>query len=159
MNVDPISIALALVSLVGAWLIARKYGDVAAAKATREYQEELAKKTRVAALQSLRNEVVRIRELTKYHIEPLGQSVPEMPVVAFERAFVSGRAGVAAGEELVKVVSEYLVRADLVNSLIEMYLHSLNKGIRMGDIRGACGPLPEILDRLDDCLQRELGAL
>jgi hypothetical protein len=130
---------------------------------TSRRSEKLDRRARVAALQSLISELKRIRRVLRHYVpgdvRAESRGVPEMPVTAFETAFVSGSPALAAGEELVDAVCAYLVCADGINSLIEMYLHSLNKGVRQGDIIGACGALPEILDRLDDCLQRELEAL
>jgi hypothetical protein len=153
-----ISLAGVAVSLVGAWLIAKKYGDVAGTLAARRFQEEDAKRARVAAFQSLINEVVRIREVAKHYQSPsfdTASGAPKLPVTAFETAFVSGSPGLAAREELVKAVSEYLVFADSINWLIDKHLIG---GGNLGDfaIRQDWTRLSEVLNRLNDCLEREL---
>lgn len=153
-----ISLAGVAVSLIGAWLIAKKYGDVAGALAARRFQEGDAKRARVAAFQSLINEVVRIREVTNHYQSPdfdTASGAPKLPVTAFETAFVSGSPGLVAGEGLVKAVSEYLVLADSINWLIDKHLIG---GGNLGDfaIRQDWTRLSKILNRLSDCLQREL---
>lgn len=57
-----LSLIVSVVSVIVAYLVAVKYGDMAAVKATRKFHEEDVARARVAALQSLRNEVVRIRK-------------------------------------------------------------------------------------------------
>jgi hypothetical protein len=153
---EVLSVVSLVVNMVVVYLVARMYGDVAGAKAARKFQEEDAKRARRAVFQSLRNEVVRIRKLAEYYRTPDTSAVPKAPVAAFETAFVSGSPALAARKELVDAVCDYLVRADRINSFVDMYLHSLDKGVTFSDIIMACDPLPEILKRLDDCLRREL---
>jgi len=123
-----ISLAGVAVSLVGAWLIAKKYGDMAGTLAARRFQEEDAKRAGVTAFQSLINEVVRIREVANHYQSPdfdTASGVPKLPVTALETAFVSGSPGLVAGEGLVKAVSEYLVLADSINWLGELEFSGL----------------------------------
>jgi hypothetical protein len=153
-----ISLAGVAVSLVGAWLIARKYGDVAGTLAARRFQEEDAKRARVTAFQSLINALARIRGVVEHYQSPafsVGRGVPKFPVTAFETAFVSGSPGLAASSELLDVVNNYLIAADSINSFIDICLTKGGDWSRQ--IKQACTPLPGILDRLEDCLQRELS--
>ena len=141
-----------------AYYLAKHFGDVAGTNAAIKYEKEKAAEERAAALHSLRNEVARIRKLTEYYKKPFADiGVPKMPMTAFETAFVSGSPGLVAGSELLKAVNEYLVHADIVNSVIDMYLIKEHRG-EFSDITRACDPLAEILDRLDECLKRELKA-
>lgn len=160
---------LVIVSVVGlvvsvgvAIFVAKKYGDVAGAKVILEAQAKNAERARVAAFQSLINEVARIRKLDEYYRDKFGTSqgtpTPRMPVAAFETAFVSGSPSLAASTELLDAVCDYLVRADSVNSIIDRW-QAL--GRQVADVRHACNPRSEpslsaILDRLDDKLKREL---
>jgi len=89
-----------------------------------------------------------------------------MPTAAFETAFVSGTPGLVVGPELLDASTEYLARADSINSLVDAYLGALGgESSQMADVRNeavrkiarACADtLPNILDRLSTCLQREL---
>jgi hypothetical protein len=153
-----LSLVVSVVAVIVGYVTARKYGDMAAVKATRKFHEEDIARARVGAFQSLTNEVVRIRELAKYYEEPREWALPKMPTTAFEKAFVSGSPGLAASGELVKVASEYLVLASRINLMVDMYLADRNQpsGVRLPDIRRFCTSLSEVLDRLSDCLNREL---
>lgn len=158
-----VSLVSLAISLYVASYLQRKYGDVAGVLLDWEFQKKETRGARVAALQSLRNEVARIRKLGQYYSEKFGTGeipTPKMPVAAFETAFVSGSPSLSAGEELVDAVCDYLVRADSVNSVIDRWL---GRGGRAADVKSACNPhseppLSEILNRLDDCLKRELEA-
>jgi hypothetical protein len=157
-----VSVISLVVSIIAAYLVARKYGDVAGTLAARRFQEEDAARARVTALQSLMNEIERIRRVMEHYdlsgARAESRGVPKMPVAAFETAFISGRPGLAASKELVDTVCDYLVLADSVNSLIELYSPTFGMAGRINfpEICAACAPTPGILDRLEDCLQREL---
>lgn len=158
-----VSLVVSAIGVIVAYVVARKYGDMAAVKATRKFQKEEAARARIAAFQSLINEVERIRRVLG-HYDPADTraesgGVPKMPVAAFETAFVSGTPTLAANEELVRAACDYLVHADSVNSLIGMYQPGpvMAAGrVTFQDVCRACAPIPEILDRLDDCLRHEL---
>jgi hypothetical protein len=166
MNVDAmVGVVTVVVSLAVAWLVAKYYGDMAAAKATREYQEELAKRARVAALQSLMNEVGRIERVVEHYLSIAGRygGMPRMPMTAFETAFVSGSPGVAADERLMRAVGEYLCVADTINSYVDMFLL---RGVQeiLGEpvdekIRLSCNVLPDLLCIIKKELERELALL
>jgi hypothetical protein len=158
-----LSLVVSVVAVIVGYVTARKYGDMAAVKATRKFHEEDVARARVTALQSLINEVERIRGVVGHydpsdtHAESRG--VPKMPVAAFETAFVSGTPTLAASKELVRAVCDYLVHADSVNSLIGMYQPGpvMAPGrVTFQDVCRACAPIPEILNRLNGCLHREL---
>lgn len=158
-----VSVVGLIVSVGVAIFVAKNYGDVAGAKVILEAQAKDAARARVAAFQSLVNEVERIRTVVGHYdpsdIRAESRGVPKMPVAAFETAFVSGTSTLAASEELVRAVCDYLVHADSVNSLIGMYQPGpvMAAGrVTFQDVCRACAPIPEILDRLDDCLRHEL---
>lgn len=158
-------IIIPVVSLIAssfvAYFVAKRFGDVAGQDAARRFQEEDAKRARVTAFQSLINVVARIQKLVEYYQSPdFGtRGVPKLPVTAFEMAFVSGSPGLAASSELLDAVNNYLVLADSINSLIDIYLASQTRVGNLGEIRRACPPLSEVLNRLGDYLQRELDLL
>jgi len=144
-----ISLAGVAVSLVGAWLIAKKYGDVAGTLAARRFQEEDAKRARVAAFQSLINEVVRIREVAKHYQSPnfdTASGAPKLPVTAFETTFVSGSPGLAALEEV----------AQTPDDLIEFVIRSANlqfelteQGNEILSLLSECASLHELAQHLE----------
>jgi hypothetical protein len=158
-----VSVVGLIVSVGVAIFVAKNYGDVAGAKVILEAQAKDAARARVAAFQSLVNEVERIRAVVGHYnpsdVRAESRGVPQMPVAAFETAFVSGAPALAASEELVRAACDYLVHADSVNSLIGMYQPGpvMAAGrVTFQDVCRACAPIPEILDRLDDCLRHEL---
>jgi hypothetical protein len=155
--------AVGLIVSVGvAIFVAKNYGDVAGAKVILEAQAKDAARARVAAFQSLVNEVERIRTVVGHYnpsdVRAESRGVPQMPVAAFETAFVSGAPALAASEELVRAVCDYLVHADSVNSLVGLYspTYGVTGRVTFQSICTACVPIPKILDRLDDCLRHEL---
>jgi hypothetical protein len=157
-----LSLVASVVAVIVGYVTARKYGDMAAVKATRKFHEEDIARARVTALQSLISEVERIRRVVG-HYDPSdthakSRGVPKMPVAAFETAFVSGTPTLAASKELVRAVCDYLVHADSVNSLVDLYSPTYGMAGRASfqDISAACAPIPEILNRLNGCLHREL---
>jgi len=140
-----VSILALLVSLVGvivSYIVARKYGDVAALSASRKLHEEDTRKARLTALRSLSNEVMRIRVLVDFNkaLDPNTQmhSIARMPVAAFESAFVSGTQSLDVSDELLHAVAVYLVWADGINSLVDIYPFSIagygTGGVKPGDI-------------------------
>ena len=126
-----VSIAAIVVSVVGvifSYVLARKYGDVAALNASRKLHEEDARRARLIALRSLLHEVERIRGVVAYNrglTSSQPQGIARMPVVAFETAFVSGTRGLDVGDELLQAVVNYLVWADAINSLVDLYPFSV----------------------------------
>jgi len=156
-----LSLIVSALAVITGYLTARKYGDIAAVRATLKFQKEEAARARIAAVQSLINEVERIRRVVGHYdpsIRAESKGVPKMPVAAFETAFVSGALALAAGEELMRAVCDYLVLADSVNSLVGLYspTHGIAGRVTFQDIGTACVPIPKILDRLEDYLRREL---
>jgi hypothetical protein len=144
-------------------IVAVLFGDLAGTFAARRFQEQDAKRARVAALQSLINEVARIQAVIDYYEATAPHSflsrggIPKMPIAAFETAFVSGSPGLAPSEELMEAVSRYLVRADSINSLIDIYL-------TRGDdwstsIRQQGAQLTETFDEIRKHLQKEKDCL
>ena len=168
-----ISIFAIIVSIAGiivSYRVAKKYGDLAAVEATRRFHEEDLKRARLTALQSLVNEVARIRKLAEHNSQLApsqpAQPVARMPVAAFETAFVSGAPGLEVSLELLDTVTDYLACADSINSLVDIYVAGTPSGesasasrLRKAveQMKEICAStLPEILDRLRDALQREL---
>jgi len=157
------SIKVGTASAIISAVIAILFSDLAGTFAARRFQEEDVKRTRVAALQSLINEVARIQAVIDYYEATAPYNIlsrggiPKMPIVAFETAFVSGSPGLAPSEELMEAVSRYLVRADSINSLIDIYL-------TRGDdwstsIRQQGAQLTETLDEIRKHLQKEKDCL
>lgn len=58
---------IAAVSVILSYIVAKKYGDLAAVDATRKFHEKDAKRARLNALGSLINETARIRKLAKHN--------------------------------------------------------------------------------------------
>jgi len=90
-----VGILTVIVSSIVAFLLARKYGDLAGTKAAIEFEKEKYDKARLDALNSLLHEVERARSLADHNlaIDPTGKgprSVVHMPVTAFETVFLSG---------------------------------------------------------------------
>lgn len=161
------SIAGVVVSIAGvivSYIVARKYGDTAALEASRKLHEEDARKARSMALQSLLNEVERIRKLVEYDAGS-GLRI-RLPTAAFETAFASGAPGLAADSKLLNIAAEYLALADRVNTCVETYVAGVPSGeaaahrrmrIAFDEIRELCtSMLPGNLDQLSVALQREL---
>jgi len=170
-----ISIGAIIVSIAGiivSYIVARKYGDLAAVEATRRFHEEDARRVRMTALQSLVNEVERIQKVVEHNrqltTDTAIQPVARMPVAAFETAFVSGRTGLNVSKELLQVATDYLACADGINSLVESYPASLaglgtrrvpnySDGIIEQIAKVSEHRLPEILERLRTHLQEEIS--
>jgi len=168
-----VSILALIGSVVGvilSYVTARKYGDLAAVKASRRLHEEDVRKARLAALQSLLNETHRIRHLAQHNAVLSIHNPPhdfvKMPAAAFETAFVSGTPGLTVAQELLDAVSSYLTYASAVNSLVDIYLGALAgdssrmAGERKRDVEKIAvicsNILPEILERLEAALLAEI---
>jgi len=149
--------------------IAREYGDLAGNQAAIDYEERKVAEARITALGALRNEVTRIRKLveTNSQIGNDGLGMVRMPTAAFETAFVSEPSGLSVDSELLDAVVDYLVCADTINSRIDTYLkfgaalgQSQYAGGIVGDavreVRDKSKAIPDMLDRLDTLLEREL---
>ena len=150
--------------------IAKKFGDVAGAIKTIEHEKKQADEARVFALQSLLNEVERIRSLAEHNSQliPDAQSQPitKMPVSAFETAFVSGMPISVVSQELLDIVPDYLTRADSINTLVDVYIAGTPSGENVSKQRMRAAvtetkrictdELPRILGQLSNALQREL---
>ena len=112
-----------LFSGILSFIVASRYGDMAAVRATRKYHEEDARRARAATLLSLRNEVSRIQKAAEHNSQLDPRHSPHdtarMPTAAVETAFVSGTPGLVVGPELLDASTEYVARADSINSLIE----------------------------------------
>jgi hypothetical protein len=126
-----ISLVECVVALV-AIIVAIFGGDVAAYLLQTCREKKQAKKARSAALRSLLNEVERIRQV-EYRHKRLDhgraiEGIPRMPVAAFEKAFVSGTEVLEVSDQLLKDVSDYLVAADLINSLVELHGFAMAAG-------------------------------
>jgi hypothetical protein len=153
-----------IISSVVAFFLAKHFGDVAGTKAAIEFEKDKAAKARVAALQSLLNEVERIRKLAKHNSD--SKPKVKMPTAAFEAAFVSGTSGLAVSPDLLNAVTDYLVCADRINMSVDIYVSETPSagGSSRGrmddasqDIRELCSDtLRGILDQLSYALQREL---
>jgi hypothetical protein len=165
-----VQIVIAVIGILLSYIVARKYGDVAAVRATRKYHEQDLRRARLGALQSLKNEVERIRKAAAHNADLQPNAPPHdiarLPANAFETAFVSGRPGLSVGSDLLAASMEYLARADSINSLVDIYLVALGgeasriAGERkqaVEKVAQVCTDvLPDILDRLSALLQVEL---
>jgi hypothetical protein len=151
-------------------VVAVVFSDVAAVFTTLAYQRKQAKKARLTSLCSLVNEVERIEKVTyrNTQLKPREtiQPVTRLPVAAFETAFVSGRPGLVVREELKQVVADYLVRADSINSLIDIYPASISRigtggtsytGHIIDKIIGESMELIEVIKRLKSLLDTEVA--
>jgi len=161
-----IALVVSVGNLLWSYFLTKKYGDVAAAATIIEHEDKKAADVRRAALQSLRNEVVRIRKTAERNAQ-VGARL-RLPVRGLETALMSGGAALDAGEKLVCAAAEYLLCADEVN----LHIDSLGAGYGFVDgdsrvqrgmvdlnVKSICGDqLPSILDALDACLVAEIGA-
>jgi hypothetical protein len=168
-----------LVSFVGvlvSYFVATKYGDLAAVEVSQKLRAEEINQARLTAFRSLLNEVERIQKIVDRNrqLNKHGkiQAVTRMPVAAFETAFVAGRPGLDADEELMKFVTDYLACADSINSLVDIYPASMSSpsdGSTLGVsassyaefviqqvIAISTDELPGILERLRILLQEEI---
>lgn len=131
-----LSIFAFLVSLASV-VVAYFRGDMAAQKASEKLQRQREQRERLAALQSLVNETERIQKAIEHNarldVTNNLQPILRLPVNAFETAFVSGRPGLDASDKLIQAVSDYLCRADCVNSLVDVYPSSI-AGLGTGTI-------------------------
>lgn len=148
MDVSQIILTLIMtaISIGGAYSVARKFGDVAGAKAAIEYEEGKTATARIAALQTLLNEVTRIRGLAGHNAALSGpklvaQPVTKMPVTAFETAFLSGQSSLLGRgrdtsdiAELMACVAVYLREAGAINTLVDLYL-GLIRGLSSAEER------------------------
>jgi hypothetical protein len=141
-----IAIFTLIVSSFVSFFLARRYGDLAGTKAAIEFEKEKAKQARITTLQSLLNEVLRVRDLAacNFTLEPNGkkiQGVVRMPVIAFETAFLSGETslsvkrivdlegkpasvetpGLYTVAEPLASVTAYLKEAYSINALVDIY--------------------------------------
>jgi hypothetical protein len=155
---------ISIVSIVISIYVARKYGDVAGAARMIQYEQERIEQARIAMLQSLINEVARIRKV----IEHNSQSEPALrvPTSAFETAFISGQSGLVPSQELLSAVADYLTCADTINTWIEIHsvtmlgTHEAAKTQAIDALlkvkRLCTDGVPFILNRLENTLQGEL---
>jgi len=171
-----ISLFVLVISGVGvyiSYLVAKRYGDVAGAHAARKFSEGDTARARITAIQSLLNEVTRIRKLADRNSQLARQvrtkAIVRMPVTAFETAFISGSPGLSVSPKLLDAVTDYLTEADAINSLIDTYLWlapaigtseaaAFGRGDAVDQIKDICKRLSEILNRLDTYLTSELEA-
>lgn len=169
-----LALVVSVAGVVVSYLVARKYGDLAALKAARELHEEDARKARVLVLRSLLNEAARVRKIGESNATVrIGVIAPvaRLPVTAFKTAFVSGTPGLQAGEELLQAVADYLACADSVNGLIDVYPAAVaGRGNRslgtpgnaeyvVEQVADICrDKLPGMLDRLEHALREEINA-
>jgi len=177
-NSDILAIIAIGVSALLSYYLAKRYGDVAGAEAAIKYQQEQAAKARVVALQSLLNEIERIRKLADHNskqvVGPDVHNVVRMPTTALETAFLSGESVLLekwkddSNFGILASVTDYLSEAYSINALVDLYLglvrglstteeHRRNDTIRQ--IASKCQELSEILSRLEENLRRELEAL
>jgi hypothetical protein len=169
--ISSLALVVSVVGVYVSYLVAKKYGDFAGTKAARGFQQHDAAKARITALQSLLNEVTRIRKMARRNAGLVRQVGPptmvRMPVAAFEAAFVSGSRCLSEGSELLDAVTDYLTEADTINLLIDSYFWlapatgtsqsaSSGRGEALSRVREISERVPEILDRLDGCLKSEL---
>jgi hypothetical protein len=166
-----LELAVSVSSLPVAFLATRWYGAVAAGKAVREYEGKKATSARINALQSLLNEVERIRKLVRHNSQLASQvraqPIARMPVTAFETAFVSG-AGLEFSPELWDAVTDYLTEANSINLFADIYVAGTPSGESVASHRmmeaventkEVCVKnLPPILNRMSDALRHELEA-
>jgi hypothetical protein len=168
--VSTVGIIVSIAGVIVSYIVAKKYGDLAAVEASRKLHEEDARRARLVALRSLLNEVERIRKVAEHNsgLAPpqVAEPVTRVPTTAFETAFVSGTSNIDGSPELLEAVTDYLACADSVNSLVDIYVagttsaggagaHRVTESARK--IVEYCeNNLLEILDRLKTFLQREL---
>ena len=172
---NSVQVAIAILTLIVssglAYYLAKKYGDVAGTKAAIEFEKEKAAKARIAALQSLLNEVIRIRDLahhnsTLVHDSHSIQSVVRLPVTAFETAFLSsesslldegnddfdresvgvGTPGLRSVSEPLASVTAYLTGASSINVLVDMYL-GLVRGLSSTEKARIVDAINQIIDK------------
>ena len=155
---------ISIVSIVISVYVARKYGDVAGAARMIRYEQKRIEQARIAMLQSLINEVERIRKV----IEHNSQSEPalKVPTSAFEAAFTSGQSRLVPSRELLSAVADYLTCADTINTWIRVYSVTMlgtqeaakTQGMdALLEVKRLCTDrVPSILNRLENALQDEL---
>lgn len=167
-----LKLTLVFLAIPTAFFTAKWYGDVAASKATREYEEKKTARARIDAIQSLLNEVERIRKLVKHNSQLApqlwSQPIARMPVAAFETVFVTG-VGIEFTPELWDVVTDYLTAANSINLLAEIYVAGTPSGESSASDRMreavkktkeiCANELPKVLDRLNESLQGEVKRL
>jgi hypothetical protein len=125
-----VPLAMLAISSIIAFIVARKYGDVAGTRAAIAHEEERTAQARITALRALLHEVMRIRELANLNgqLQPYSgyQSPVRMPVTALEIAFLSGESVLfdqgEADAELLTAVTCYLTGAYSINAKIDYYL-------------------------------------
>jgi hypothetical protein len=168
--ISGIGILISIASISISFYTARKYGDLAGTIKIIEYEKEKAVEIRRSALRSLINETERIRKLVNHNsqLTPASSSNPpvRVPTSAFETAFVSGSTNIAASERVLDTAAEYLVHADRINVLIEVYVSGVPSGegttkARMREavkeIERLCQrSLGDIVDNLQEALRTEL---
>jgi len=158
------SILISIVSIVISIYVARKYGDVAGAARMIQYEQERAVQARISTLQSLINEVERIRKVLEHNSQ--SKPVLRVPTTAFETAFTSGQSGLVPSQELLSAVTDYLTYADTINTWIGTYSVAMpsTQGAAQTqatdallEVKRLCtDQAPSILDRLGNALQCEL---
>jgi len=118
--------------MIASGLVAWKFGDLAARKATRKYHEEQADRVRRLALQSLQNEIQRVERLAAHNRGLLDKSdglrrfPVRLPTTAFETALLStdfdllGDLEKHVSTKLLNSVISFLAQADSINSDIKL---------------------------------------
>jgi len=164
------AIIVSIAGIIVSHRVAKKYGDLAAVDASRELHEEDTREARLTAFRSLLNEVKRISGVvdhnSKLNTNSQMQPIVRMPVAAFETAFVSGKPGLDASEELLQAVTDYLVCADSINSLVDIYPFSVAghgtgtiepREIARQVVKASKQKTHEVLERLRVYLQEEIS--
>ncbi len=169
-------IAMFVASVLISYFLARYFGDVAGTEAAIAFEKEKAKKARIAALRALLNEIEVIRGLAQQNseINPTKGSqvvVLEMPVTAFETAFLSSESNLlddwdAELEQLLVSVKAYLVGAHAINTSRDYYLTSVGqpisgasdqwRNIAASEIKEKSCNLLKTLNQLEALLKQEL---
>lgn len=155
-----------LVEIVIAIIVAWFFGEKAAVR----YEKKKEKEERIAAHQSLLNQVKLIEHLARSNIERSKEpknydSLIRLPVRAFETAFVSEKPVLSNYPELSQRVNSYLSEAYAVNAAVDVYL-SLKGGTAnqcgqefVKEVGEGCSRVINILSGLGNSIEESMADL
>lgn len=155
-----------LIGIVTSIIVAWLFGEKAAVR----YEKRKEKEERLAAHQSLINQVRLVEELARCNIERAQaprnyDSLIRLPVAAFETAFVSEKPPLSNHPDLLRMVNTYLAKAYTVNAAIDTYLSLKSSPANqygqefVKEAGTECRGVINILDELSDGLKKSMDDL
>lgn len=172
-----VTVVLSIFGILVSYLVARKYGDLAGAKAADEYERQRESKRTIRILKALILETKRAKQVAKHNAVLAENESPPRPrgfiefrLAPFDIVF-SGEVGLS--DKAMEVIGEFLLQAEHVNSLLLAFRSPLptlaianedDRTAYLERVKEYCGGvdgrtrIPELLEELGNCLSEELKA-